>query len=90
MEFIPSVSAPVVIPHLHKIFTQFGVPAQMHTDNSPPVNGKKFKSFAKSSGFDHQKMTAKWSQANGEVERFMRTIKKTIEAAIVEHRPWKT
>ena len=89
VEFIPSVSEPVVIPRLHKIFAEFGVPAQVRTDNGPPFNGKEFKSFAKSSGFEHRKITPKWPQANGEVERFMRTIKKTIEAAIVEHRPWE-
>ena len=89
VEFIPSVSAPVVIPRLHKIFAEFGVPAQVRTDNGPPFNGKEFKSFAKNSGFEHRKITPKWPQANGEVERFMRTIKKTIEAAIEGNRPWK-
>ena len=76
VQFIPSVSAPVVIPRLHKIFAEFGVPAQVRTDNGPPFNGKEFKSFAKSSGFEHRKITPKWPQANGEVERFMRTIKR--------------
>ena len=89
VEFIPSVSAPVVIPRVHKIFVEFRVSAQARTDNGPPFNGEEFKSFGNSSGFEHRKITPKWPQANGEVERFMRTIKKTIEAAIVEHRPWK-
>ena len=89
--FIPSVSAPfhAPVPRLHKIFAEFGVPAQVRTDNGPPFNGKELKSFAKSAGFDHQKITPKWPQANGEVERFMCTVKKTIEAVIVEHRPCK-
>ena len=34
-------------------------------------------------------MTPLWPRANGEVERFMRTLKKIIEAAKVEQRPWK-
>ena len=74
------MSAPVVIPRLHKIFAEFGVPPQVRTDNGPPFNGKEFKSFAKRSAFEHRNVTPKWPQANGEVERFMRTIKKTIEA----------
>ena len=60
MEFIPSVSAPVVMPRLHKIFVEFGVPAQVRTDNGPPFNEKALKSFAKNSGFDHRKITLKW------------------------------
>ena len=47
VESIPSVSAPVVIPHLHKILAEFDVPAQVRSDNGPPFNGKEFKSSAK-------------------------------------------
>ena len=51
--------------------------------------GRSLSPLRKSSGFEHWKKTPKWPQANGEVDRFMCTIKKTIEAAIVYHRPWK-
>ena len=89
VEVIPSVSAPVVIPRLHKVFAEFGVPAKVRTDNGPPFNGREFQSFAKNMGFDHRKITPKWPRANGEAERFMRTVKKTIKAANMEQRPWK-
>ena len=84
------MSAPVVIPRLHKIFAEFGVPPQVLTDNGPPFNGKEFKSFAKSSEFDHRNVTPKWPQGNGEVEQFMRTIKKTIEAGYCGAPPLET
>ena len=91
VEFATSVSAPrpVVIPRCHKILAEFVVLAQVRTDNGPKFNGKGFKSFGKSSRFNHRKMSPKWPQPNGEVERFIRRIKETIEAAIVEHGPWK-
>ena len=57
VEFIPSVSAPVVIPHLHKIFAEFGVPPQVLAIFGHRSMGKELKSFAKSWGFDHQKIT---------------------------------
>ncbi|PFX32234.1 Uncharacterized protein K02A2.6 [Stylophora pistillata] len=56
-EVIPSVSAPVFIPRLHKVFAEFGVPAKVRTDNGPPFNGREFQSFAKNMGFDHRKIT---------------------------------
>ncbi|XP_022807438.1 uncharacterized protein K02A2.6-like [Stylophora pistillata] len=89
VEVIPSVSATAVIPRLHKVFAEFGVPAKVRTDNGPPFNGREFQSFAKNMGFDHRKITPKWPRANGEAERFMRTVKKTVEAANIEQRPWK-
>lgn len=83
------MSATAVIPRLHKVFAEFGVPAKVRTDNGPPFNGREFQSFAKNMGFDHRKTTPKWPRANGEAERFMRTVKKTVEAANIEQRPWK-
>ena len=40
-------------------------------------------------GFKHQKVTPLWPRANGEVERFVKTLKKCIKAAKVEGRNWR-
>ena len=37
-------------------------------------------------GFKHQKVTPKWDRVNGELERFLRTVKKVIKTAKVEHK----
>ena len=37
-------------------------------------------------GFAHRKVTPYWLHANGEVERFMRIIKKAINAAVMENK----
>ena len=34
-------------------------------------------------------MTPKWARANGEVERFVRTVKKVIKTAKLEHNNYK-
>ena len=34
-------------------------------------------------------MTPKWARANGEVERFVRTVKKVIKTAKLEHKNYK-
>ena len=40
-------------------------------------------------GFKHRKITPYWPQANGEAERFMRTLEKAVRAAQVQGKPWK-
>ena len=40
-------------------------------------------------GFQHRRITPCWSKANGEAERFMRTLGKAIRTANVERRIWK-
>lgn len=89
VDVVRTTAAAVVIPHLDKIFAQYGVPVVVKSDNGPPFNGNDFKQFANTLGFRHRKITPLWPRSNGEVERFMRTLKKTIEAAKIENRPWK-
>lgn len=92
---IPSVdierttTSKVVIPYLDKIFVEFGLPEVVKSDNGPPFNGSEFKQFARTLGFKHRMVTPLWPRANGEVERFMRKLKKTVAAAKTENRPWK-
>ena len=78
-----------VIPRLDKIFAEFGVPVFLKTDNGPPFNSHEFKIYASITGFRHRRITPLWPQANGETERFMRTVKKSIKAALNKGRSWK-
>ena len=76
VELVGSTSAAAVIPQLDKTFSTFGIPKIVRSDNGPPFNGRK--------------VTPLWPRANGQVERFMRTIKKSVAAAKAEGKPWKT
>lgn len=89
VDIVSSTSANAVIPRLDKIFAEFGIPEVVKSDNGPPFNGRDFKNFAETLGFRHRKVTPLWPRANGGVERFMRTIKKTIHTATAECKPWK-
>lgn len=86
VEIVKSTSAATVIPKLDKMFSEFGVPDVVKSDNGPPFNSKEFASFADDLGFKHRKVTPKWARANGEVERFVRTVKKVIKTAKLEHK----
>lgn len=89
ISFISSTSANSVIPELDNIFSAYGIPRVVKTDNGPPFNGHVFTQFSEYLGFSHRKITPCWPQANGIVERFMRTLGKRIKAANLEHTPLK-
>jgi hypothetical protein len=54
------------------------------TDNGPPFNSKEFADYAAYAGFEHRRITPLWPRANGEAERFMRTLTKASTTAIVD------
>ena len=90
VEILPSLSANVVIPRLNMIFARQGYPTIVKTDTGPPFQGQDFKDFATQSGFRHRRITPLWPVANGEVERFVHTLKRYILAITVEGFNWKT
>ena len=85
VEIVKSTSATTVIRKLDKVFSEFGVADVVKSNNSSPFNSKEFASFADDLGFKHGKVTPKWARANGEVERFVHTIKK-VKTAKLEHK----
>ena len=89
VEVLRSLTAQAVVPGLAKIFSKFGIPEVVKTDTPPPppFNSNEFKSFASDLRFAHRKITPHWPRANGEVERFMRTVKKVIKIALMEQKP---
>ncbi len=88
VEPVSSLTGRTVIPILDKILCTFGIPDVIKSDNGPPFNGKEFADFALYRGFRHRKITPLWPLANAEAERFMRTVKKTMKAAISERKSW--
>ena len=88
VDIIRSTSNHTVISCLDKIFSMFGIPEVVKSDNGPPWNGTDFRKFADHLGFHHRLIQPLWPQANAEAERFMKTIGKTIKAAKASGRNW--
>jgi len=78
VEIVQSTAAKAVIPKRDRIFASYGVPQVVKSDNGPPFNGHEFARFAEYLGFTHRKVTPLWPEANGEVERFIKTIGKVL------------
>ena len=87
VEIVRSSSANTVIPVLDKMFSMFGIPQILKTDNGPPLSGSQITDFAQYSGFSHRKITPLWPGSNA--ERFMRVLGKTLKASNIQGRPWK-
>ena len=89
VEIIRSLSAQIVILVLDKIFSFWGIPDKLKTDNGTPFQSSDFRCFAKDLGFHHQRITPYWSEANAVAERFMKTIGKVCKCAHVDGKSWK-
>ena len=56
------------------IFDRQGVPEVCQADNGPTFRSEKIKQLAREEGFELRYITPYWPQANGEVERFNRSM----------------
>ena len=88
VEIISSLTAKVVIHKLEGLFARWGTPKIVKSDNGSPFQSAEFANYALLSGFKHRRVTSLWPEANGEAERFVKTIKKAIRAAKVERKDW--
>ena len=63
------------------IFSEFGTPEKVVSDNGPQYSSSEFRSFAESWGFVHTTTSPNRPQGNGFVERQIQTVKKVIMKA---------
>ena len=67
-----------VIRALKSIFARHGIPEQVQSDNGPQFDSAEFSYFAREWRFKHSTSSPRFSQANGEVERGVRTVKNLL------------
>ena len=75
---VPSTSSLHVIPVLERIFSEYGRPEQIKSDNGPPFNGDAFAGFCLQFGVQHRRITPLHPKANGQCENFMKNINKVV------------
>ena len=64
-----STTSTKVIESLQPIFSRFGVPHTLKTDNGPQFVLEEFNAFLAENGVEHRTTSPLWPQANVEVER---------------------
>ena len=85
-----SITSENIIKHLQKIFTTFGYPKKLRSDNGPQFTAGTFTKYLQSHNIEHKPAHAYWPEGNDEVERFNRTICKLLQTAMLEQKNWKT
>ncbi|KAE8742082.1 hypothetical protein FOCC_FOCC012356 [Frankliniella occidentalis] len=83
------ITAEKTIECLEYVFSRWGYPFVLVTDNGPCFIAHEFQEYLQNVGVAHRAVTPLWPQANGEVERQNRTILKRLKIAHSEGKKWK-
>ncbi|XP_062557947.1 uncharacterized protein K02A2.6-like [Armigeres subalbatus] len=73
------ITAKLTIQALHETFCRYGIPETMETDNGPQFVSEAMDQFCEEFGINLMKTSPYWPQANGEVERANRSLKKRLQ-----------
>lgn len=74
---------------LDEIFARFGFPVSLRADNGPQFSSEEFKAFCREKGIKLIFSPPYFPRVNGEVERQMRALKKTLSIAYNTGKDWK-
>ena len=72
---IPDKRSSTVVLHTKRIFSRYGIPKEVVSDNGPKFIGNAYKKFSKKWDFKHTTSSPVHPQSNGQVERTIQTIK---------------
>ena len=83
IDFTKSTSANATIPKFDRIFSSYGIPLQLKSDNGPPFNSKAFSDYCKFMGTRHNTITHLHPRANGQVENFNKMINRVVRTSSI-------
>lgn len=89
IEIMTTITAKATIFKLRTIFARFGFPREIICDNGPPFGSDEFVTFCKSSGITLNHSVPYAPFQNGLVERYNRTLLKSIKISVAQGRDWK-
>ena len=81
---LKEITSREVIKVLTDIFSRFGYPEEIVSDNGKPFTSAEFEAFLKSCGIKQIRVPPYYARNNGKLERFHRYLKKNFRAAIAE------
>lgn len=79
---VPSTAASYTIEKLMEVFSRWGLPRQIVSDNGPPFTSKELSDFLTNQGVEHVFSAPYHPASNGAAENAVRTVKRTIKKAV--------
>ena len=79
-----SVTSQVIIDFLDSLFSHWGLPRTITTDNGPQMVSAEFSTYLQSKGIRHVRTAYYHPQANGGVERFNQSLKNGLRAHMAQ------
>jgi len=76
---LSSTTSATVIAALKSTFSRHGILEIVRSDNGPQYSSREFAKFASSHEFNHITSSPRFPQSNGQVERMVQTVKKTLK-----------
>jgi len=76
-----STDVAATISVLFNLFTQYGFPEQVVSDNRPLFQSKGYRDFLKLNGIQRVLVSPYHPAVNGQAERFLQTFKKFLQAS---------
>ena len=80
-----STTAESTINALRYIFSSYGIPKELVSDNGPQFVSEEFEKFMKGNGITHIRSAPYHPSSNGEAERAVRTFKQAMKTMESEH-----
>ena len=74
------------IDYIKGLFSRYGIPDEIITDNGPQFSSAEFQQFAQKSGFIHATSSPRFPQANGQAERAIQTVKRLVKKSDDPHK----
>ena len=74
-----STTAVKTVDILRSVFSRYGIPDQIVTDNGPQFTAEEFKQFCVGNGINHTLTAPYHPSTNGEAERFVQTFKTSMQ-----------
>lgn len=83
-ERVSTTSASVVCECLRRIFSRFGLPKRIVSDNGPPFSSAAFAHYLECNGIKHTLVPPYHPASNGAAENAVRSIKRVLKKAEIE------
>lgn len=87
--FTASITTHSVITFLSSVFSRYGNPCTILSDNGTQCTSAEFATFLKERNIQHIRTSLYHPAADGAVKRFHRVLKGCIQSAVLETKPWK-